>query len=130
MQKDQPAKEKNASRAPVGAALNRVALNIVGTNVIQNVGVTIDSEGKAVAAADAGFPDVTALRITLAFHLLCTQGRIAKVDKQKLQRLVKLALETLGELLILAHKARGENRSHTCVFLSARIASSAVSNGP
>src|SRR5713101_5632096 len=107
-----------------------MTLNIMGADAIQNVGVIIDREGEAVAAADPGFPNVPSFRITLALHLFCTQGRIAKVGKQKPQRLVKLTLETLGELLILAHKARGEDRSHTCVFLSARISSSAVSNCP
>jgi hypothetical protein len=57
---------------PLGkAALNWMTLNIMGTNAIENVGVTLDGKGKAMAAADPGFPDVTAFRITLALHLFC-----------------------------------------------------------
>src|SRR5262249_22873886 len=115
---------------PWNAALDRMTLNIMGTDAIQNVGVTIDRKGKAVSLGNPCFPDVAALRITLAFHLFGSQRGMARIGQQKTQRPIKPALDGFGKALIVTHKAMSKNGSHTLACLRARIASSAISNGP
>ena len=63
---DQPAKRKITQVSLWNAALDRMTLNIIGTDAIEYVGLTIYGEGEAMATADPGFPNVPALRITLA----------------------------------------------------------------
>src|SRR5436853_2291880 len=84
------------------AALDRMALNIMGANAIQNVGVAIDGKGQAVAAADTGFPDVPALRITLTFHLPCPQRGMPKVAQKKIKRPVSTVLQALRKPFVIA----------------------------
>ena len=42
---------------------------VMGPDAPQNVGVSIDHKGKAIASGEASFPDLAAFHIELAFHL-------------------------------------------------------------
>ena len=73
-------------------------------DAVENGGVAVEDEGEAIAPADATFPDVSALRVLLTFHLLCPQGPMPRVRHKKAEGFFCTPFQRLREPLEVSFK--------------------------